>query len=44
MMESYRIKDHNEVKDSDLEFKMGPWGEFVGLDAAHACLGGGIIS
>lgn len=43
MMESYWIKDHNEVKETDLD-KKGPRGEFVGLDAAHARLGRGIIS
>lgn len=44
MMENYWIKDHNEAKDSDLELKRGPRGEFVGLDAARACMGRGIIS
>lgn len=43
-MDSYWIKDHDEVKETDLECKGGPWGEFVGLAAAHARLGRGVIS
>lgn len=43
-MESYWIKDHDEVKETDLECKKGPGGEFMGLAAAHAHLGRGIIS